>query len=213
MKTFSTNDILNRLKDALSISNDQELGKALGVTKGAISNWRKRNSIDYDRVFSICERISLDWLFTGEGDMFNDSTSEIESFSMPIDGIPLIPIEAMAGYFTGGVSVLDSDCERVRIPGLKADFVIPISGDSMEPKYYSGDYVACQRIDRIDAFFQWGKVYVIDTEQGILLKKVKKSKSPDHILLVSENPEYDPIELPKGELLHIALVKGLVRVV
>lgn len=119
----------------------------------------------------------------------------------------------MAGYYTGEVSISESECERLNIPGIKADFVIPISGDSMEPKYYSGDFVACQRIDSIDAFFQWGKVYVIDTSQGVLLKKVKKSPNKNHIILISENSEYDPIEVPLAEIYHIALVKALVRIV
>ena len=119
----------------------------------------------------------------------------------------------MAGFFTGEVSVNERDCERLNIPGLKADFVVPVSGDSMEPKYFSGDMVACQMVYLSDLFFQWGKVYVIDTNQGVLLKKVKKGSSPDCITLVSENPEYDNIELPRSDIHHIALVKGLVRLI
>lgn len=69
MKTFSSNDILDRLKTALSISSDKDLGDALGVSKAAVSNWRKRNSIDLERVFSVCEHINLDWLITGRGRM------------------------------------------------------------------------------------------------------------------------------------------------
>lgn len=129
------------------------------------------------------------------------------------DGVPLVPIEAMAGFFTGEILVNERDCERLNIPGLKADFVVSVSGDSMEPKYFSGDMVACQRVYLSDLFFQWGKVYVIDTNQGVLLKKVKKGSSPDCITLISENPEYDDIELPFSDIYHIALVKGLVRIV
>lgn len=69
MKTFSSNDILDRLKTALSISSDKDLGEALGVSKAAVSNWRKRNSIDLERVFSVCEHINFDWLITGRGKM------------------------------------------------------------------------------------------------------------------------------------------------
>lgn len=76
MKTFSSNDILDRLKTALSISSDKGLGEALGVSKAAVSNWRKRNSIDLERVFSVCERINFDWLITGRGTMSFQTSPE-----------------------------------------------------------------------------------------------------------------------------------------
>lgn len=213
MKTFSADDILDRLKEGLSIASDKELCKILEVSKATISNWRKRNSIDLDRVFSKCEHLNFDWLITGRGNMANIETTNERISSGIITGVPLIPIEAMAGFLSGEVCVNESECDRLNIPGLKADFVIPVSGDSMEPKYYSGDYVACQSVSLSDMFFQWGKVYVIDTNQGVLLKKVRKSKHPDCIALISENPEYDPITMPLEDIYHIALVKGLVRIV
>ncbi|MBD5205642.1 MAG: bacteriophage CI repressor [Bacteroidales bacterium] len=76
MKTFSSNDILDRLKTALSISSDKELGDILGISKAAVSNWRKRNSIDLERVFSVCEHINFDWLITGRGNMTHEVKSE-----------------------------------------------------------------------------------------------------------------------------------------
>lgn len=69
MKTFSTPDILNRLKSALSVSTDTELADLLGIKKATLSNWRNRNSIDLPLVFSFCERINIDWLMTGDGNM------------------------------------------------------------------------------------------------------------------------------------------------
>ena len=69
METFSSDDILDRLKTALSLKSDTDLGNRLGVSKAAISNWRKRNTIDYPLVFSFCEHINIDWLITGRGDM------------------------------------------------------------------------------------------------------------------------------------------------
>lgn len=130
---------------------------------------------------------------------------------LPPAGIPLIPAKAMAGFFTGEVIVNESDCERINVPGIKADFAIPVSGDSMTPMYQSGDMVICQFVNLSDMFFQWGKVYVINTNQGVLLKKVRPGTPGTSIKLVSENPDYDPIDLPLEDIYHIALVKGLVR--
>lgn len=87
MKTFSSNDILDRVKLALSIKNDKDLGDALGVSKGAVSNWRTRNSIDLERVFSICEHINFDWLITGRGTMEVVNTPATETDSALIDRV------------------------------------------------------------------------------------------------------------------------------
>ena len=67
MKTFSSDDILNRLKTALSVGTDTELADLLGIKKATLSNWRNRNSIDLPLVFSVCEQVNIDWLITGRG--------------------------------------------------------------------------------------------------------------------------------------------------
>lgn len=80
----------------------------------------------------------------------------------------------------------------------------------MQPKYYSGDIVACKRLP-IDTFFQWNKVYVIDSEQGVIIKRVRPGRDDKHIMLVSGNMAYAPFELPLEKVYSIALVIGVVR--
>ncbi|MDE6339246.1 MAG: helix-turn-helix domain-containing protein [Muribaculaceae bacterium] len=205
---------LKKLIEYYTSGKPSVFAKHLGVAPSTISSWLARDSMDYDLIFAKCENLNPTWLLTGNGEMILDRDVSDASYSSNIySGIPLIPVEAMAGYLSGEVSVSESDCERLNIPGLKADFVIPVSGDSMEPKYFSGDYVACQNVNLSDLFFQWGKVYVIDTNQGVLLKKVKKGSDPNCVILISENSEYDPIQMPRKDIYHIALVKGLVRII
>ena len=127
------------------------------------------------------------------------------------EGIPLIPVEAMAGFGTGEFQILEYDCDRYVVPLFKeAEFLIPVRGSSMYPKYSSGDIVACKKIP-IDTFFQWNKVYVIDTEQGALIKRVKKGSDSNHILLISENEKYEPFEVPRSSINSLAIVVGVIR--
>lgn len=128
-------------------------------------------------------------------------------------GIPLIPIEAAAGILSGdNVQVMDYECDHYVIPAFHgADFLIRVAGDSMTPRYMSGDLVACIRLAMVD-FLQWNKSYIIDSAQGVLLKRVKRSQKPDHLLLISENEEYDPFEIPTSEIRGLALVVGLIRI-
>lgn len=129
-------------------------------------------------------------------------------------GIPLIPISAMAGFGTGTVQVMDYDTSKYVVPEfseLHVDFMIRIKGSSMQPKYNSGDLIACKKLFISDLFFQWNKVYVLDTEQGALVKRVKQGTKDEHIKLISDNTSYDPFELHLSKIYAIALVVGVIR--
>lgn len=130
----------------------------------------------------------------------------------PHEGIPLIPFEAMAGALTSEQTVLEYECERYIVPAFKgADFIMPVKGDSMLPTYKSGDMVACKRVHMSDRFFQWNKAYVVDTNQGPLIKRIKPAHDKKNLFLISDNTSYDPIELPVSAIHAVALVIGVIR--
>lgn len=127
------------------------------------------------------------------------------------EGIPLIPTSAMAGIFQGETIVLEYECDKYIVPAFKdAEFLISVKGSSMIPKYNSGDIVACKRMP-LDTFFQWNKVYVLDTEQGALIKRVKRGSTDETLSICSDNPSYEPFELSRNKIYHIALVIGVIR--
>lgn len=138
----------------------------------------------------------------------------IEANNLDNAGIPLIPIDAMAGFGTGAVQVMHYDTSKYIVPEfseLNVDFMIRVKGSSMVPKYNSGDLVACKKLVITDIFFQWNKVYVLDTEQGALIKRVKKGSIDNYILLISDNKNYDPFELHLSKIFAVALVVGVIR--
>lgn len=59
------NAIIQRLKEYYGLSTNAELADKLGVAQNTISGWIKRNSIDYDLVFSKCEEVDFNWLLSG----------------------------------------------------------------------------------------------------------------------------------------------------
>lgn len=129
-------------------------------------------------------------------------------------GIPLIPIDAMAGFGTGAVQVMHYETSKYIVPEfseLNVDFMIRVKGSSMYPKYNSGDLVACKKLALSDIFFQWNKVYILDTEQGALIKRVKKAQKDQYIQLFSDNPSYDPFDLHISKIYAVALVVGVIR--
>lgn len=209
--------ILDRIKEAYSLKSNAKLAAFLGIPPTTLSSWYSRNSFDLDLIYEKCVDIDLNWLLTGEGSMFRKE-SEKENIPVahpsdsPTEGIPLIPISAMAGAFTREQTVLEYECERFVVPTFKgAEFLISVKGSSMYPKYNSGDIVACKRLPMDDIFFQWNKVYVLDTDQGPLIKRVKPGSDKEHVLIVSDNEHYEPFELPLERIYHVALVIGVIR--
>lgn len=205
--------IIREIKLYLGFKNDTELADFLGIKQNTLSTWKSRNTMDYDLVISKCEEINANWLLTGQGPMLKeDNNLPMALKSANSEGIPLIPLDAMAGISSGEISVLELDCERYVIPMFKgADFLIPVKGSSMIPKYNSGDVVACKKIPMQDLFFQWNKVYVLDTNQGALIKRIHKGPDNEHITLISENEKYTPFNLHLSQIYSVAIVVGVVR--
>ena len=204
MEKFDIELIYNKIKLHYGLKNYSELANFLGVKPQAISNSLERNQINWNNIITKCESMSIDELLGRNLPVAHLATGSEK-------GIPLIPLNAMAGAFAGEQVVLELECERYVVPAFKdAEFLITVKGSSMIPKYNSGDIVACKRMP-LDTFFQWNKVYVLDTEQGPLIKRVKKGSSEDTLTIFSDNPSYEPFELPRTKIYHIALVVGVIR--
>lgn len=202
-----------------------EFYKNTGVTRGVLTQNNGISEENIARFLAYFKDVNVEWLITGKGNMRRDIADMQENECREArnvavarqtdglrDGIPLIPLSAMAGALTDESSILEYECERYIVPAFKgADFLIPIKGNSMYPTYLSGDIVACQKIPMGSIFFQWNKPYVIDTKQGALIKRVKPGSDNQHVLIVSDNKEYDPFELPYSEINAVAIVLGLIR--
>ncbi len=192
----------------------------IGVSRGTLESKTGITEDVITKFFTTYPNVSIVWLMTGRGGMLSQTELSEATTDIPVahhtddpkDGIPLIPLEAMAGELTGELPVLEYECERYVVPVFKgADYLIPVKGSSMYPKYSSGDIVACQRVPMSNLFFQWNKVYVINTNQGPLIKRIKPGNTPDHVLIVSDNEKYDPFELPLSAIYSVSLVIGVIR--
>lgn len=210
--------VLDRIKSFYGLKGNADLARFLGVAPNTITNWYGRKTFDIDIIYTKCVDVNINWLLTGEGNMLRTESGKEENIPVahpsdsPMEGIPLIPISAMAGAFTGEQTALEYECERFVVPTFKgAEFLISVKGSSMYPKYNSGDIVACKRLPMDELFFQWNKVYVLDTDQGPLIKRVKPGSDKEHVLIVSDNERYEPFELPLDRIYHVALVIGVIR--
>lgn len=153
--------------------------------------------------------LNTSWLLTGEGEMIKSSCDVVSQKSS--NTRPRIPYDVAAGTLTETVEgVAEYQCEQVPIIGVfpRYDFTIRIVGRSMEPEYFAGDEVACLRVNE-KRFLQWGRVHVLDTTQGIVIKRIYDSG--DYIVCKSFNPEFPDFAIPKEDIRSYNLVVGSIR--
>ena len=107
----------------------------------------------------------------------------------------VIPTGARAGTLAEFASSIQAyDCERMVTPIKGADFAIQVTGDSMSPEYPSGSVILIKKINE-KAFIEWGKTYVLDTENGAVIKNIRRTDNPEVIECVSLNPAYQPFTM------------------
>lgn len=178
-----------------------------GLSTGLIGKVKKGMSSDsIAKILDKCPELNPEWLITGRGPMLKqyteDDTSEL--------GIPLLPFDAVAGKLTD--NIVEGYIETIPpIPFTngRADFAIRVDGDSMYPRYHSGDVLLVRKVDD-PSFFQWGKVYVLATRQGCVVKRLYPCKDDDNsITCHSENfamyPDYD---VHREDIIGVGLVVG-----
>lgn len=212
---METNERILKFIDYKGISVNS-FERSIGKSTNYVRNSKSFTSNVLASIMEIYPELSIDWLITGKGEMLKS-----ENYSLlaepPIEygkkqTRPRVPLTAAAGSLSGeSIGVTLQQCEQFpvihQIPSY--DFTMFIKGDSMSPRFESGDEIACRRIDQ-SRFIQWGKVHVLDTTQGFIIKRVYDDG--DKIRCVSYNPSYADFSVPKEDILSMSLVVGVVSI-
>lgn len=157
----------------------------VGVSENTVQNW------EYGRKIPSTKHQILRSLLLEPQQYSGGDIEEVE----PTTLVALLPVSAQGGTLNDFVvSVKDSSCEKIISPIKGADFAMSVAGESMSPEYPSGSQILIKKINE-RAFIDWGKVYVLDTENGTVIKKLMPAKDPSKVLCVSINPNYPPFEV------------------
>lgn len=127
--------------------------------------------------------------------------------SVPQTGTPYFPdVNASAGL--NFLSLQNKPYSvPISIPNVKADAFINVFGDSMYPKYCSGEIIGIKEIEKDMVMF--GHAYVIQMKDGeAYLKYIKKGADDQHWLLVSENDHYEPREFHLKYIDKVFIIKA-----
>lgn len=205
----SVNERVRVLIDYEKLS-DNKFARMIGVSQKLLSNMFIRgtepSSKTISSILNTFQDISAEWLLRGEGNMLITE----KNCNCKIDVRPRIPMTVAAGSIGGFAnSIKLYDCEQ--IPVIKAfpsyDYTMIVKGDSMEPKYEGGDEIA---IKQVTDYIEWGKVYVLDTRDGAVIKRLYDAQ--DKYRCVSYNKEYPDFEVNKADVFGVYRVVGLIRI-
>lgn len=191
-----------KFQESIGVSNSYIQNIASGIGAEVLS-----------RISKTYPDLNTDWLLTGEGDMLKPAPSSSEGAESAAGApevpaghfIPLIPVSAQGGSLNDFVvSIKGSECEKVLSPARGAEFAIQVAGDSMAPEYPNGSQIHIKRINE-QAFIEWGKVYVLDTCNGTVIKRIVPSARRGFIRCLSINPDpiYAPFEVALSDVYGI----------
>ncbi|HMI03052.1 MAG TPA: S24 family peptidase [Pedobacter sp.] len=218
--------ILNEIKSYYKFKSDVDFSRFLSIAPTTLSSWYKRNTMDYDLIYSKCVDINAEFILSGKGEVkkLALSTKTTNDFSGPSDKkhnlqkIPLYDLEAAAGLVSIFQSSKQNIIDFITIPNMpKCDGAISVTGDSMYPLLKSGDIVLYKILrDLLHGIF-FGEMYLlsldVDDEEMITVKFVQRSElGTDYVKLVSENRHHSPKDVPIKMIRAMALVKASIRI-
>lgn len=195
--------------------------KIVGLSNAAVSKMgdnTRRSTID--KISKSFPELDVNWLLTGQGEMLyygQDAESISNKVQEPTshygrkelnegNGFTtyLLPMSAMGGTLTGFAApgAMLQNCEAIISPIEDVDFAITVYGDSMAPEYPSGSRILIKKINP-NIFIDWGKTYVLDTANGVIVKELHECKGKEGYVKchsVNPDPKFSDFEVPLSEV-------------
>ncbi|MCX6180986.1 MAG: LexA family transcriptional regulator [Bacteroidetes bacterium] len=193
---------LKTLRKKSKLSREQ-IAKILDVSFGTYGKIERGGGrLTTDRINKLAEihRVSIEYIMTGK---------EKSNNSLPAENfnVTYIPISSRAGLLTEIESKVEF--ERFFIPMIQGSdlYMLKVEGDSMYPTLSHGDGVIVKRQDTPS--LNWGEIFVIDTLDGVAVKRVFMNEDKKKYTLKSDNVCYPEYTVDKNELRALWHVKGV----
>jgi len=193
--------LLNELLSSLSLSK-KKFAEQLNLSQGNVSDWFNRPgyrpSIDALKRISETYNVNLNWLITGEGDMFNNDRARETAFTkflrLPVVGDIAAgrPIEIVESEPSEYIEVSTS---LLTLP--PPYYVFRVDGESMLPVILPGDYVIIStEVNCLKSLHQ--RICAFRTSDGVTLKQYVLDPRHKTSWLFPINSSFNPIPFNKN---------------
>lgn len=208
---MTENQRLKLLIDRLNFKTQKEFAESLNIQQGSLSDiLRERIGISNaikDRLF-LKFNVNITWLEEGIGEPFlkkgpiiSETKEGVPYFDISLsDTDTLLLEEDQADYFVNYKPF--NDCTAY----------LPVYGDSMYPKYASGEIIAVREVTNYEVL-QWGEAYVVMADEKSnhmrSIKMIYEHADKSKLILRSSNPNFkgDTI-IEKNSISSLYIIKG-----
>jgi phage repressor protein C with HTH and peptisase S24 domain len=202
---------MKRLREATTISSQANLAKVLGISRAAITQAKKNDSIPIKWITELSRlfNVNPDWLAKGTGPKILSQNNYHEIFHQ----VPKVKARLSAG---GGSFETEPEIEEfysfrkdwLSKKGQPKDMVLmDIFGNSMEPELKDGDTVL---IDQSQKAVLAGAIYAVGLADTIVVKRLEKR--PKELVLLSENERYPTMRFRDEEMNSIRIIGKVIWV-
>ncbi|WP_121966611.1 helix-turn-helix domain-containing protein [Myroides sp. N17-2] len=194
--------VIKKLKRMMGIKTDLQLSEILDVKPNTISSWKKRDSLQYEGLIALCKehKIDLNELF------FSDSTA-VYNTSYHKRKVKMISIDHHFEYFLDSEKTLATAPSYVFPTTEEVDTAFQVSVDNMYPTIKMTSYVITKRITLKDLQL-WHIYLFILKDKGIVIYRFKRIAEDGTLLLISDNPSFENIQVKPGDVREVFCVRG-----
>lgn len=208
---MTENQRLKIIMNSLHFKTQASFAEKLEIKPGSLSDiFREKKNIGVSGSIKIkLEQqlnVNIHWLETGIGEPF---LAKSEHYT----GVPYYNINIADA--DSNISLFEEDTPEYHVnyrPFNDCTAYLPVYGDSMYPKYASGEIIAVKQVNNLNVI-QWGEAYVVITNEhtnGIKsIKILHEHADPNKIILKSSNPNFKgETVVKKTDILSLYIIKG-----
>ena len=204
----------DRLKMVKATQSLRGFSKHCGLSEATLRSYLSGDTYPtLDRLMQIAlaAEVSPTWLAFGDGEESLDNSGSASPRPPLMEDYAFVPLydaqcSAGAGAWNDHCRVLtylSFTRYSLRKQGLTPEHLsaIRVDGDSMEPVLHNGDTVL---IDHTRTNIEGEGIYVIRLDDHLYAKRLQRSF--DGVAVISENPSYDRLTVPKERLVELEVI-------
>ena len=160
--------------------------------------------------------VSKDWLLDGTDLPFGKTPVRVDAaVAAPSGtGTPVYDVDATAGLASGRNELFANEniVGWVNLPNMSPNCrIVRVSGDSMAPVIMDGDFVAVREVSN-PAQIYWDQIYVVQLDDFRLVEYLRRHTDPNMVVLRSENPNYDDMDVRRSDIHEMHLVQHVLHI-
>ena len=180
-------DKLAKLSDLLDVSADELIGCKSMAQRPTAIEW---TTLQKYRALDEHGKEVVDYLIDSEYKRVTALTRKPKPRMLKIDFYNY-PASAGTGNFLEN-EIPEQILVKESAEAEEADYVIPVSGDSMEPTYHDGDRVFVEKCDSVDV----GEIGIFVVNGDVYIKELGNK------CLISHNEKYKPIRIGESDSVY-----------